>query len=58
MKIGDLVRKRFNGELGVLIEIQRSYEVDPDVRRFRIFWCKFGFEWDRLRGFELVNGTW
>ena len=27
LKVGTLVRKKFNGELGMLIEVQRSYEV-------------------------------
>ena len=55
LKVGTLVRKKFNGELGMLIEVQRSYEANPDVRRFKILWCRFGFEWDRLRGFEVVT---
>ena len=55
MKVGDLVQKKYNKELGILLAIQRSYEVDPNVCRFYVMWCRRGFNWECLDDFEVVN---
>jgi hypothetical protein len=55
MKIGDIVRKKENNELGILFRIQRSHEVDPRVCRFKIFWARFGFHWERLDDIEVIS---
>ena len=55
MKIGDIVRKKENSELGILFRIQRSHEVDPKVLRFKIFWACMGFNWERLDDIEVVS---
>ena len=52
-RVGVLVRKKCDGEFGMLIEVQRSYEVDPHVCRFKILWCRLGFNWDRLADIEV-----
>jgi|18_taG_2_1085343.scaffolds.fasta_scaffold46257_2 hypothetical protein len=55
MKIGDIVRKKANSELGILFRIQRSHEVDPMVCRFKIFWSQFGFNWECLDDIEVIS---
>jgi hypothetical protein len=55
LKVGALVKKKFSDELGMLIEVQRSHEVDPNVHRFRILWCKLGFNWDCRKDFEVIR---
>jgi len=55
MKAGDIVRRKQGREIGILFEIQKSYEVDPRVCRYKILWACAGWEWGCLDDIEVIS---